>query len=84
MRKYSIIFSSFFIFISSAFSVEGDAQNVNEKYQFIKNIYNDSWALIIGINKYQNAPDLNYAEKTPRILKICYRKIMVSKRVISR
>ena len=69
MRKYSIIFSSFFIFISSAFSVEGDAQNVNEKYQFIKNIYNDSWALIIGINKYQNAPDLNYAEKDAKDFK---------------
>ena len=69
MRKYSIIFSSFFIFISSAFSVEGDAQNVNEKYQFIKNIYNDSWALIIGINKYQNAPRLNYAEKDARDFK---------------
>ena len=41
--------------------VEGDAGNINERYQFIKNIYNDSWALIIGINKYKNVDHLNFA-----------------------
>ena len=35
--------------------------NVNEKYQFINDIYNDSWAFIIGINKYQNVDPLTYA-----------------------
>ena len=41
-------------------AVEGKT-NENNKYQFIKEIYSDSWALIIGINKYQNVDPLTYA-----------------------
>ncbi|MDP6570852.1 MAG: caspase family protein, partial [Candidatus Marinimicrobia bacterium] len=33
----------------------------NEKYSFIKDIYSQSWALVIGINAYQNVEPLNYA-----------------------
>ena len=59
MHKFSIIFSSVFILISSTLAVEGETEN--EKYQFIKDIYSDSWALIIGINKYENVQKLDFA-----------------------
>ena len=59
MHKFSIIFSSAFILISSTMAIEGETEN--EKYQFIKDIYSESWALVIGINKYQNVDPLNYA-----------------------
>ena len=59
MHKFSIIFSSAFILISSTMAIEGEIEN--EKYQFIKDIYSESWALVIGINKYQNVDPLNYA-----------------------
>ena len=42
-------------------SVESEAKNVNEKFAFIKEIYSDSWALIIGINEYKYVQSLNYA-----------------------
>ena len=61
MNKYNIILSFVFILISSAFSGEGDAINVNEKYDFLQEIYDESWALIIGIDHYHNVPTLNYA-----------------------
>ena len=61
MKKIRIIFSSIIILFSISLAVEGEAVNVNEKYQFINDIYNDSWALIIGINKYQNVDPLTYA-----------------------
>ena len=59
MHKFSIIFSSAFILISSTMAIESKAEN--EKYKFINDIYNDSWALVIGINKYQHVDQLNYA-----------------------
>ena len=59
MHKFSIIFSSAFILISSTMAIESKAEN--EKYKFINDIYSDSWALVIGINKYQNVDQLNYA-----------------------
>ena len=43
------------------FAVEGATESQNKKYQFIKDIYNDSWALVIGINKYQHVDQLSYA-----------------------
>ena len=43
------------------FAVEGATESQNKKYQFIKDIYSESWALIIGINKYQHVDQLNYA-----------------------
>jgi len=33
----------------------------NEKFRFVNEIYSDSWALIIGINEYQNVEPLTYA-----------------------
>ena len=62
MKKYSIIISSVYILFSSAMSVESETKNVNEKFAFIKEIYSDSWALIIGINDYKHVKSLNYAE----------------------
>ena len=59
MHKFSIIFSSAFILISSTMAIESEAEN--EKYKFIKDIYSESWALIIGINDYQNVDPLSYA-----------------------
>ncbi len=59
MHKFRLIFSSVFILISSTMAVAGETEN--EKYQFIKDIYSESWALIIGINKYQHVDQLNYA-----------------------
>jgi len=59
MHKFSIIFSSAFIIISSTMAIESVAEN--EKYKFIKDIYSESWALIIGINKYENVQKLDFA-----------------------
>ena len=61
MKKNSIIFFSAFIIISSSMAVESEAINVNEKFAFIKEIYSESWALIIGINEYQNVDPLSFA-----------------------
>ena len=61
MKKISIILFSTFILISSSMAVESEAINVNEKFAFIKEIYSESWALIIGINDYQIVDPLSYA-----------------------
>ena len=53
MKKIRTIFSSIIILFSISLAVEGEAVNVNEKYQFINDIYSESWALIIGINMQQ-------------------------------
>ena len=50
------------VIISLSYGVEVAEQAVaNEKFQFVQEIYSDSWALIIGINKYQNVEPLTYA-----------------------
>ena len=56
------------IFYSFSYSVEAEDVNVveeetfvNEKFQFIQEIYSESWALLIGINDYQNVDPLGYA-----------------------
>ena len=52
---------------SFSYSVEtggvntADESFVNEKFKFIQDIYSESWALIIGINRYQNVEPLTYA-----------------------
>ena len=48
---------------SSLMAVESDKESVNEneKFKFIEDIYSESWALIIGINDYQNVDPLSYA-----------------------
>ena len=55
----SIIFYSFSYGVEVADAKGGNA--VNEKFKFIKEIYSESWALIIGINKYQNGTEITYA-----------------------
>ena len=65
--KKSLIFIYTFLVLSnliiaSESEVVGDeSEIVNTKYSFIKEIYSESWALIIGINKYQNVEPLDYA-----------------------
>ena len=55
------------ILYSLSYGVEAEAVNaadesfVNEKFKFIQDIYSESWALIIGINRYQNVEPLTYA-----------------------
>ena len=61
MKIKSIRLFSAFILISSIMAVESEEKVANEKYAFIKEIYEDSWALIIGINKYENVDPLAYA-----------------------
>ena len=61
MKKYSLIFSLFLVLFSSVMAVENEEKSVNEKFKFIKDIYSESWALIIGINKYQNVDHLSFA-----------------------
>ena len=75
MKKYSIIFRFMFVLISSLMADESEAKNVNEKFAFIKEIYSDSWALIIGINKYKYVQSLNYAAEDAMDVK----KILVEK-----
>ena len=60
MKNIRIIFSSIIILFSISLAVEGETEK-NTKYQFINDIYSESWALIIGINKYQNVDHLTYA-----------------------
>ena len=60
MKNHRIIINTLIILFSFALAVEGETEK-NKKYQFIKDIYSESWALIIGINKYQNVDQLNYA-----------------------
>ena len=55
------------------FAIEGEA--VNSKFQFINEIYSESWALVIGINKYQNVDQLNYAVNDA----IAVKEMLVSK-----
>ena len=61
---YFLIIISFY---SLSYGVEVTDVNVeeetfvNEKFQFIQDIYAQSWALIIGINKYTNVEPLTYA-----------------------
>ena len=65
--KKSLIFIFTFLVLSnliiaSESEVVGDeSEIINTKYSFIKEIYSESWALIIGINKYQNVEPLDYA-----------------------
>ena len=59
MKKYILL-----CFILS-FSTVTKAQTVtsfnSDNLHFLADIYNESWALLIGINNYQHMPNLNYA-----------------------
>ena len=61
MKQNIVIFISSIILLSASMAVTTDTENVNEKFGFINEIYSDSWALIIGINKYENVQPLSYA-----------------------
>ena len=61
MKIKSIILFAVFILTSSIMAVESEGMVANEKYAFINEIYSESWALIIGINSYQNVDPLAYA-----------------------
>ena len=64
-KIYHILLSIIFYSLSYGIEVSDikveEETFVNEKFKFIQEIYADSWALIIGINKYQNVDPLNYA-----------------------
>ena len=55
------------IFYSLSYGVEVTDVNIeeetflNDKFKFVQEIYDKSWALIIGINEYQNVEPLTYA-----------------------
>ena len=58
------IYLPIFIFsILMAIEIENASASLNNKYSFIGEIYDQSWALLIGINKYQNVRGLDYAVK---------------------
>ena len=59
MKDIKIIFNIIFMLFIPLFAVEGATESQNNKYQFIKDIYSESWALIIGINKYQHVDQLH-------------------------
>ena len=71
-KKYCVLLSV--IFYSLLYSVDAtdttieaadtsgiEEAFVNEKFQFIQDIYSQSWGLVIGINKYKNVEPLTYA-----------------------
>ena len=64
-NRYFSVLSIFFYSLSYGVEAEDvkveEETFVNDKFQFIQEIYSESWALIIGINKYQNVDPLNYA-----------------------
>ncbi len=51
----------FLVHIVFLFAIESNPVKVNNKFSYIDEIYSESWALVIGINKYQNIERLNYA-----------------------
>ena len=63
-KSYNILL---IILSSFAYTVEVEDVKVveesflNEKFKFIQEIYSESYALLIGINKYQNVEPLTYA-----------------------
>ncbi|MEE2858326.1 MAG: caspase family protein [Candidatus Neomarinimicrobiota bacterium] len=62
MFFFSVIFGNDEQSELSGAALENDNELVeNSKYAFVNEIYDESWALLIGINEYQNVPPLNYA-----------------------
>ena len=58
------IYLPIFIFsMLMAIEIENASASLNDKYSFIAEIYDQSWALLIGIDKYQNVRTLDYAVK---------------------
>ena len=53
-------FSILFLLISFLFPEDSLSIN-NDKFSYLKSIYSDSWAIIIGINDYEYVEPLSYA-----------------------
>jgi hypothetical protein len=51
----------FLIFIISWGLSQNESVPENDKFSYLKSIYSDSWAIIIGINKYEFVDPLHYA-----------------------
>ena len=64
-KRYHILLSILLYSLSYGVEVEpvntSDESFVNENFKFIQDIYSESWALIIGINRYENVEPLTYA-----------------------
>ena len=75
MKKYKLILSLVSIFFSSAIAVESEVETLNKKFDFIHDIYSQSWALIIGINDYQYVDPLSYAVDDA----VSVRKVLIDK-----
>ncbi|MBC8257208.1 MAG: caspase family protein [Candidatus Marinimicrobia bacterium] len=61
MKNYKNIICILGLFSALLAEVDSAMEVANEKFSFINSIYSESWALVIGINKYQNVEPLNYA-----------------------
>jgi len=64
-KNYIYLIFTVVILVSFCFPVSanesGNIETTNEKFKFVQEIYSDSWALIVGINEYQNVEPLTYA-----------------------
>ena len=54
-------FSILFISLSSLVFLQANVKTADENLEYLSTIYHDSWAVIIGINQYDNMKDLKYA-----------------------
>ena len=59
MRKY-ILLSLMLSLSTMTYAQTGTSFN-SDNLHYLADIYNESWALIIGINDYEHMPNLNYA-----------------------
>ena len=63
MFNYSFLIKNSFL-LALGFSIvfpENSSSSINDKFSYLKNIYSDSWAVIIGINEYEHVEPLSYA-----------------------
>ena len=75
MKSYRIILNIIIILFPFALVFGAKTEKANEKFNFINEIYNESWALIIGINKYENVNRLNFAVNDANVIK----KLLIEK-----
>jgi len=50
-----------FLLIFSLIHAEPETSFTAENSRFLADLYQESWAVIIGINDYKHMPNLNYA-----------------------
>ena len=75
IKSYRIILNIIIILFPLALAFGDKTEKANEKFNFINEIYNESWALIIGINKYENVNRLNFAVNDANVIK----KLLIKK-----